>query len=76
MKQPSASVARNLDGEATLPGPYASAITKLSDHAHEEVLNNESHVACLDALKDKFGLMTSATTTLRLLKAFLNALYV
>ena len=83
-KQPRASVARNLDGEATklaaLPGPHASAITKLSNRAQKVVLNNKGHVACLEALKGEFGdrLMASAsaTTTPRLLKAFLNALYV
>ena len=36
-------------------GAHASAITKLSNHVHREVLNDESHVACLESLKDKFG---------------------
>ena len=54
----------------------ASATTKLSNRIHSEVLKDESHVACLESLKDKFGLLTSAITTPGLLKCFLNALYV
>ena len=37
---------------------------------------DETHVACLESLKDEFGLLTSATTAPELLKCFLNALYV
>ena len=47
---------------------------------YREVLNDESYdnviVACLESLKDEFGLLTSATTAPGLLKCFLNALYV
>ena len=45
-------------------GADALAITKLSNRVHKEVLNDESHVACLESLKDEFGLLvlTSATT--------------
>lgn len=57
-------------------GAHASAITKLSNRVHKEVLYDESHVACLESLKDEFGLLTSATTAPGLLKCFLNALYV
>lgn len=60
-------------------GAHASAITRLSNRVHKEVLYDESHVACLDrpeSLKDEFGLLTSATTAPGLLKCFLNALYV
>ena len=57
-------------------GAHASAITKLSNRAHKEVLDDESHVACLESLKDEFGLLTSATTAPGLLKFFLNALYI
>ena len=38
-------------------------------------LFEEQHVANLESLKDEFGLLTSATTTLGLLKAMLSALY-
>ena len=58
------------------PGAHASAITKLSNRVHKEVLYDESHVACLESLKDEFGLLTSATTAPGLLKCFLNAMYV
>ena len=37
-------------------GVRASSITKLSNRIHSEVLHDESHVACLEALKDEFGL--------------------
>ena len=43
---------------------------------NDEVLNNETHVACLESVKDESGLLTSATTAPGLLKCFLNALYV
>ena len=42
----------------------------------KQILFEEQYVANLEALKDEFGLLTSATTTPRLLKAMLNALYV
>ena len=54
-------------------GTHASAITRLSNRVHKEVLYDESHVACLESLKDEFGLLTSATTAPGLLKCFLNA---
>ena len=56
-------------------GIHASAITRLSNRIHKEVLNDKSHVACLEYLKDEFGLLTSATTLPGLLKCFLKALY-
>ena len=55
-------------------GAHASAITKLSNRVHTEVLYDEIHVACLESLKDEFDLLTSATTAPGLLKCFLNAL--
>ena len=57
-------------------GAHASASTKLSNRVHKEVLNDESHVACLESLKDELDLLPSATTAPGLLKCFLNALYV
>ena len=40
-------------------GAHASAITRLSNRAHKEVLYDESHVACMESLKDEFGLLAS-----------------
>ena len=57
-------------------GAHASGITRLSNCVHQEVLYDETHVACLESLKDEFGLLTSATTAPGLIKCFLNALYV
>ena len=57
-------------------GAHASAIMKLSNRVHKEVLYDESHVACLESLKDEFGFLTSTTTAPGLLKCFLNALHV
>ena len=62
-------------------GVHGSAITKLwisnRIHVYRKVLNDESYdnviVACLESLKDEFGLLTSATTLPGLLKCFLNA---
>ena len=45
-----------------------------SQIVHKEVLYAEAHVACLESLKDKFGLLASATTAPELIKCFLNAL--
>ena len=57
-------------------GIISSAITKLSNQIHEQILFEEQHVSNLGSLKDEFGLLTSATTTPGLLKAMLNVLYV
>ena len=56
------------------------ASTNLSNHARKEALNDERHLACLhaQALKGEFCLITSATSTPKLLKLkeFFNAPYV
>ena len=57
-------------------GAVHSAITKLSNQTHKQILFEEQYVASLESLKDKFGRLTSATTTPGLLKAMLNALCV
>ena len=41
-------------------GYHALAITRLSTRVHEEVLNPESHLVCLESLKGELGLLTSA----------------
>ena len=56
-------------------GNVSSAITKLFNQIHKQILFKEQHVVNLEFLKDEFGLLTSATTTPGLLKAMLNALH-
>ena len=54
----------------------SSAITKLSNQIHKQILFEEQYAAILEALKGEFGLLTSATTTPGLRKAALSVLYV
>ena len=58
-------------------GPHASesAITKFSNRVHKEVPYGEVHVACLESLKDAFGVLASATTAPGPLGCFSSSLY-
>ena len=59
-------------------GPIASGILcmKLANLVHRQVLSDERHAANPESLKGEFGIGTAASTTLGLLKAFINVLYV